>query len=73
MSLTPKGQILTIMEFPSSYRSRKFIVTLLTLGLSTLLAYHGKMSSDFAMIAAAAIATYNYAQGKIDERQSKDH
>ena len=43
------------------FGSRKFIVTCSTVVLTTALAYFGKMSSDVAMVFAACIASYNWA------------
>ena len=43
------------------YRSRKFLVTVSTIVLTSVLAYFGKMGQDVAMVFAAGIASYNWA------------
>ncbi len=46
------------------YRSRKFLITLTTLIATTALAYSSKMSSDVALVFAACVAAYNWANVK---------
>ena len=43
------------------YGSRKFIVTVIGMGLTTVLAFHGKMDAHVAMVMSAAIAGYHFA------------
>lgn len=50
----------------SKYASRKFLVTLLSIVGTVALAYYGKMTGDVALVLTGGIASYNYAQGKID-------
>ena len=51
----------------SKYRSRKFIVTLLTMAITVYLASIGKMDANTAMVLSAAIASYNVMQGMSDK------
>lgn len=41
--------------------SRKFIVTLSAMGLTVLLAFHGKFDANVALVFGAAIGAYNWA------------
>lgn len=45
----------------SDFASRKFIVTMTGMGVTTLLALYDKMSGDVAIVLGAAIAAYNWA------------
>ena len=46
------------------YRSRKFMVTAATIAVTTGLAYFSKMNGDVALVFAAAIASYNWANSR---------
>ena len=50
-----------------NYRSRKFLITLGTLIATTALAYLDKMSSDVALVFAACVAAYNWANVRKNE------
>ena len=41
--------------------SRKFIVTMAAMGLTVLLAFHGKFDANVGLVFGAAIASYNWA------------
>jgi uncharacterized membrane protein YbjE (DUF340 family) len=41
--------------------SRKFIVTMTAMGLTVLLAFHGKMDANVGLVLAAGIGAYNWA------------
>lgn len=50
-----------IQGMDAKYRSRKFMITLGTIALTTALAYYKVMNGDVALVFAAAIASYNYS------------
>lgn len=47
------------------YGSRKFVVTLSAMASTVLLAYFGKMSGDVALVLAACVAAYNWANARV--------
>ena len=51
----------------NGYGSRKFLITSGSIVAVFVLALVGKMSSDVAIVLAAGIASYNYANYKIKE------
>jgi len=48
----------------NGYASRKFLITVSTILITAALAYFDKLSSDAALVFAAAIASYNWANAK---------
>jgi len=56
----------------SKYASRKFLVTILVLALTTTLAYLGVMDAHVSLIFAAAITSYNVVNGWVSNGQGKD-
>lgn len=52
----------------AKYRSRKFMVTLVVLAVTYHLAYVAKMDAHVAMVLASIIVSYNYMQGRSDEK-----
>ena len=49
----------------SRYGSRKFIVTMTTLVLTTALAYAGKMDAQVAMVFSACVVGYHLANAYV--------
>ena len=45
--------------------SRKFIVTLIAMGVTASLAYIGKMDNNVAMVMVACITAYNWANAQV--------
>lgn len=41
--------------------SRKFLITGLVIGVTTFLAFHGKMDANVGLVFGAAIGSYNWA------------
>ncbi|KKN76175.1 hypothetical protein LCGC14_0373860 [marine sediment metagenome] len=54
----------------NGYASRKFLVTMYGMTGGFALAYFGKLDANMAMIVAAGIASYNWAN--VRERSSTD-
>lgn len=52
----------------NKYSSRKFIVTILVLLLTTILAYLVVMDAHVALIFASAIASYNVVNGWVAKK-----
>ena len=52
----------------NGYGSRKFLITGLSILATVLLAYFSKMTGDVAIVLAAGIASYNYANYKANEK-----
>ena len=52
-------------EQDRDYGSRKFIVTLLVILCTTVLAAYGKMDQNVAFVFAAGISTYNWAADRL--------
>lgn len=48
----------------NGYRSRKFIITLTGMVLVSVLAFLGKVDANVALVLAAGIAAYNWANVK---------
>jgi len=48
----------------SGYGSRKFIITLTGMVLAALLAFFGKVDANVALVLAAGIGAYNWANVK---------
>jgi len=53
----------------NNYNSKKFIVIMISLIGSFILAFFGKMSPELAGIITVCVSVYNYVQGRIDERK----
>ena len=53
------------------FTSRKFIVTILAMVTTGILAYFGKMTGDTALVLSAGIASYNWANAKLGSDTSK--
>ena len=51
---------MTIPE-PERFTSRKFIITMLTLTLTTVLAFFGKMDGNIATVFSACVGGYHLA------------
>ena len=56
----------------NGYASRKFIVTVLGMTGGFVLAYTGKLDANMAMIVAAGIASYNWANVKHNNGASNE-
>jgi len=52
----------------SKFASKKFIIILLALIFSFVLAISGKMSPEWAGIIAVITPAYHFIQGKVDEK-----
>ena len=53
------------------YGSRKFIVTLLTLGVTTYLASQGKVDANVALVLGAIVSSYNVVNGYVEGRKNE--
>ena len=51
----------------NKYLSRKFIVTILTIGCTTILAAYSKVDPNVAIVFGAAIASYNIVNGWVSK------
>jgi len=50
------------------YNSKKFAVTVLVVICGTMLAAYQRLDANSGLLLAAAIGSYNYMQGRIDEK-----
>ena len=55
----------------NGYGSRKFIVTMLGMILATALAFAGKVDANVALVLAAGIGAYNWANVKHANGENK--
>ena len=55
----------------NGYRSRKFIVTMTGMALVSILAFAGKVDANVALVLAAGIAAYNWANVKHANGENK--
>ncbi len=53
------------------YRSRKFLMSLLVLTATVVLAYFGKMDAHVGLVLAGLVSSYNVMQGWIDQTNVK--
>jgi hypothetical protein len=55
----------------NKFKSRKFIVTVLTLAGTVFLAFFGNIDSNVALVFSVCVGAYNYANTKIARDQGQ--
>lgn len=57
----------------AKWKSRKFVVTVFGMLGATVLGALGRMDGDVALVYAAGIAAYNYANAKVEESRKESY
>ena len=55
-------------EVENKYRSRKFIITLLGLGIGIVMAHFNKLTPELSNIILAALTSYNIANAWVEKK-----
>jgi hypothetical protein len=59
------------MNQDARWASRKFIVVILAMGSTVLVALAGKLTAEFAAVMTICVGSYQLAQGMVDYQEGK--